>query len=143
MNDLIFFTGVFTELEFDMKPQGEIWGEIMKVRRFVKDIFFNPYDHYRVDKLLFDECLYVDKNHEKNVIEREMILARRDIGKVFGISNCVSFFVYNKSTQDILKECDYTDNFSMAFKKLPKYICEGFFPGISDENLKIMSINFY
>lgn len=138
----IYFTGVFNEEEFDEKPQGEVWGEILKIRRFIKDIFFNPFDHYRVEKIMFDECLYLDKNLERNEIEREMIKARINIGKVFGISTC-SGFVATSSTQEVLKECEYEENFSMDFKKLPKYICEGFFPGINEENLKIMSTKFY
>lgn len=114
----------------------------MKVRRFIKDIFFNPFDHYRVDKILTEECTYIDKNHARDEIEKEFIKSRISIGKVFGLST-FSSYVSSSATQKKLSDFGYEENFSMEFKKLPKYLCEGSFIGIKENCLKVMSTKFY
>lgn len=139
---IIFFKGVTTENEFDnLRPKGESWGEILKVQRFIKDIFFSPFEHYRVDKLMTEEAIYINRNYDKD-IEKELIKARVIIGKLFGLSTFSSFTASNH-VQKILAENEYEENFSIDFKKLPKYLCEGFFPGIKEDCLKVMSKTFY
>lgn len=134
---------MLSEQEFDnFKPKSESLSEISKVKRFIKDIFFNPFENYHVDKLMMEEAIYIDRNYENQVIEKELIKARVTLGKVFGIST-FSSFVATSHMQNILSELNYEENFSMEFKKLPKYLCEGFFPGINENVIKIMSAKFY
>lgn len=134
---------MITEEDFDTyKPSGESWSEIYKVRKFIKDIFFNPFEFYRVDKIMTEECFYVNRNHACEDIQVEMIKARTAMGKIFGVST-FSNFLSSLNSQKIALDCGYEENFTMDFNKLPKYVCEGYFPGIKEECLKIMSVKFY
>lgn len=134
---------MISESEFDAyTPNGENWSEIIKVRKFIKDILFNPFECYHVDKIMTEECFYVNRNHACVDIEAEVIKAKVTMGKVFSVSTFSSF--YSKSIyQKVALDCGYDENFSMQFKKLPKYLCEGFFPGIQEETLKVLSVKFY
>lgn len=87
--------------------------------------------------------MYIDKNHECEEIEKELIKVRVSVGKVFGLASTFSAFVSSSATQKILSDCGYEENFSMDFSKLPKYLCEGSFIGIKEEYLKVMSTRFY
>lgn len=134
---------MITEDDFETyKPSGESWSEIIKVRKFIKDIFFDPLEYYHVDKIMTEECFYANRNHACEDIQTEMIKARAAMGKIFGVSTFSSFLA-SSSSQKVAANCGYEENFSMDFKKLPKYLCEGFFPGITEECLKIMSVKFY
>ena len=81
--------------------------------------------------------MYIDKNHASDDIEKEFIKSRLSVGKVFGVST------FSSATKKKLSDFGYEENFSMDFKKLPKYLCQGSFIGIKEDYLKVMSLKFY
>lgn len=138
----VSFLSVMSEKEFDWKPKGEIYSELKKVSRFIKDIFFNPFEHFKVEQILFAAGHYITENYKESNIESEMIKARDDIGKYFDIhvsSNLISTVI----SQNAAASNGYEENFSINYKKLPKLLYEGYFPGIKEDNLKVMSKKFY
>jgi hypothetical protein len=133
------FLSVITEQEFDEKPKGEVNNEVNRVVRFIKDIFFNPFENYEVDQILTGAATYVNEKFVAFNIEAEMLKVRAEVGKLFQI-NITSELFSTEISQNAAAASGYEENFSIDYKKLPKLICEGFFPGIKEEKLKIMSM---
>lgn len=133
---------VITEDEYDFKPNGEVWSEMRKVSRFIKDIFFNPFEHYSVDTILTSGGCYINENYQRCGIEYQLIKAKSDVGKLFDVRISMDTFS-TAPWQDASLENEYEEKFSTSFKKLPKLVAEGYFPGIQAENLKVFSKKFY
>jgi GNAT superfamily N-acetyltransferase len=126
-------------LNFQYK--GESWAEVNNLKKFLKNIFFNPFEHYHVDKLMFAAGLYVDENFRKRGIAVEMIKAREKVAKCVGIDVCSNVFSSLGAQKAALK-AGYEESFSIKYSNLAKLTPDGFFPGIKDEFMKIMSKKF-
>lgn len=138
----LILLNVTTESEFDFKPNGEAWSEIRKVSRFIKDIFFNPFENYGVEKILTSGGYYVNQNYQHCGIETELVKAISDVGKLFDIRVSLETFSSTVWQQAAIKN-EYDEKFSISFKKLPKLLAEGYFPGIQEDNLKMYCKKFY
>ena len=138
----LILLNVTTESEYDFKPEGESWSEIRRVSRFIKDIFFNPFENFGVEKILTSGGYYVNQNYQYCGIETELVKAVSDVGKLFDIR--VSSEIFSSAVwQEAASKNEYDEKFSISFKKLPKLMAEGYFPGIQEENLKLFCKKFY
>lgn len=138
----LILLNVTSEQEFDFKPNGESWSEIRRVLRFIKDIFFNPFENYCVEKILTSGGYYINQNYRHCGIEAELIKAISDVGKLFDIR--ISSETFSSTVwQQAASKNEYDEKFSINFKKLPKLVAEGYFPGLQEENLKLHCKKFY
>ncbi|CAG9807797.1 unnamed protein product [Chironomus riparius] len=138
----LILLNVTTESEYDFKPNGEAWSEIRRVSRFIKDIFYNPFENYGVEKIITSGGYYVNQNYQHCGIESELVKAISDVGKLFDIR--VSSEIFSSTIwQEAASKNEYDEKFSISFKKLPKLMAEGYFPGIQEENLKLYCKKFY
>lgn len=143
-NEIVGITllSFMSEQEYDFKPKGEVWSEIRKVHRFIKDIFFNPFEFYSVENILTSGGCFINKNFQQHGIAEELIKARADVGKLFE-ARVSADLVSTALWQDASVKNDHEEKFSVTFKKLPKYVAEGYFPGIKEESLKVYCKKFY
>lgn len=112
------------------------------LKKFIKNIFFDPFDFYKVDKIMFAAGLYVNKNYRNRGIAVEMLKVRSELGKTVGVSVSSNVFSGLGAQKAALK-VEFTENFSIKYAELPKLTPDGYFPNIKDEYLKIMSKKFY
>jgi GNAT superfamily N-acetyltransferase len=122
--------------------QGKSWAEVNNLKKFIKNIFFDPFDFYEVDKIMFAAGLYVNKSYRNRGIAVEMLKARGELGKYVGVG--VSSNVFSSlAAQKAALKVGFTESFSIKYADLPKFTPDGYFPNIKDEYLKIMSKKFY
>jgi hypothetical protein len=132
------FLCVMNEEEMDRKANGESLSEIKNVFHFIKDIFFNPYEHYNVERLVRSCGRYVNENYVNISMVSQIFKARFEMAKFFDIE-LSSDIVCEAELQAAAISNDYEENFSIELKKLPKMISDGYFPGIHEQFLKVMS----
>lgn len=111
------------------------------LKKFIKNIFFNPFEHYGVDKVMFAAGLYVNESFRNRGIAIEMLKAREKIGKHVGIELSSNVFS-SLGAQKAAVKAGYEESFSIKYSNLAKLTSDGFFPGIKDEFMKIMSKKF-
>jgi GNAT superfamily N-acetyltransferase len=115
---------------------------VNKLKRFVKNIFFDPFSHYEVDHVMFAAGLYVSESYRNRGIAVEMLRAREEIAKVAGIR--VSSNVFSSlGAQKAALKVGFEENFSIKYKDLPRFTPNGYFPNIKDEHMKVMSKKFF
>lgn len=121
--------------------KGEGWAEVNNVKKFIKNIFFNPFEYYQVENLMFAAGLYVNENYRNRGIAVEMIKVREKVGKTVGVEACSNVFS-SLGAQKAAKKAGFEENFSIKYSNLAKLTPDGFFPNIRDEYMKIMSKKF-
>lgn len=132
----------FYENNFHYQFQGKPWAEVNNLKKFLKNVFFDPFYHYDVDTIMFAAGLYVNENHRNRGIAVEMLKARCELGKSVNVS--VSSNVFSSlGAQRAAIKADFTESFSIKYADLPKFTPDGYFPNIKDEYLKIMSKKFF
>lgn len=121
--------------------KGEGWAEVNNVKKFIKNIFFNPFERYHVDNLMFAAGLYVIESYRGRGVAVEMIKAREKIGKAVGVEACSNVFS-SLGAQKAAVKAGFEESFSIKYSNLAKLTPDGFFPNIKDEFMKIMSRKF-
>lgn len=106
--------GVVTQSESNqpISAKGKGWSEICKSKKFVTDNYFNPFDHYMVDKLLFALGLIVLPDYRQRGIAFELIKARKCLGKAVGIQLSSNVFT-SLGAQRAATKAGYDENFAI------------------------------
>lgn len=126
---------------FHFQLKGKGWAEVNNLKRFLKNIFFDPFSHFNVDHVMFAAGLYVDQKYRNRGIAVQMLKAREEVGKTVGVQVSSNVFSSTGAQKAALK-AGYEESFSIKFADLPRFTPDGYFPGIKDEFLKIMSKKF-
>jgi GNAT superfamily N-acetyltransferase len=115
---------------------------VNNLKKFLKNVFFDPFYFFEVDTIMFAAGLYVNENYRNRGIAVEMLKARCELGKTVNVS--VSSNVFScMAAQKAAVKAGYVESFSIKYADLPKFSADGYFPSINDEFLKIMSKKLY
>lgn len=110
----------------------------MNLKKFLKNVFFDPFYYYEVDTIIFAAGLYVNTKYRNRGIAVEMLKARCELGK--SVNVLVSSNIFSSvGAQKAAVKAGYTESFSVKYADLPKFTPDGYFPQVKDEFMKIMS----
>jgi GNAT superfamily N-acetyltransferase len=130
------------QISADFQLQGKPWSEVNNLKKFLKNVFYDPFYFFEVDIVMFAAGLYVNGNYRNRGIAVEMLKARCELGKAVNVS--VSSNVFSSlAAQKAAVKAGYIESFCIKYADLPKFTSDGYFPHIKDEYMKIMSKKFY
>ena len=106
--------GVVTKAESSQAHsyKGKGWSEICNSKKFVTDTFFDPFNHYSVDTLMFALGLIVLPEYRQRGIAFELMKARELIGPAVGIQVTSNVFT-SFGAQKAAEKAGYETNFTM------------------------------